>query len=76
MDLSDEICESKVSKSLLDSELKSLMTYLNTYMFCQNLGALKDGKAMTYAKQIRGSIEELSTACKMSHVYSLDNVTT
>ena len=45
-------------------------------MFCQNLGALEDRKAMKYAKQVRGLIQELSTACKTSRIYSLDDVTT
>ena len=46
-------------------------------MLRQNLGTLEECKAMKYAKQVRGSNEELSTNLHLtSRVYSLDDVTT
>ena len=56
----------------------SLRTWVTCaiFTFCQNLGALEHRKVMKYAKQVRGPIQELSTACKTSRIYSLDDVTT
>ena len=65
--------KSKASESLLVSELESLVSYLRSVKI---LALSEDRKAMKYAKQVRGPIRELSTACKTSRIYTLDDVTT